>query len=78
MTYPTEEMISMMENLREQANDMEKHVKNMIEAQGRASGILFKEIRKLNFIILNFMKVILNLIKEKTQETSWMNFMNTK
>jgi len=39
MTYPTEDMISMMENLRDQANDMERHVKNMIEAQGRACGI---------------------------------------
>jgi len=37
--YHSETMIQMMEDLQRQASEMERHVKDMMEAEGRACGI---------------------------------------
>jgi len=67
--YHTESMIQMMEDLQRQASEMEKHVKDMMEAEGRACGIELDKRRNARDLMHELMEHQSNM--EHQPEMTW-------
>ena len=67
--YHTESMIQMMEDLQRQASEMEKHVKDMMEAEGRACGIELDKRKNARDLMHQLMEHQANM--EHKPEMTW-------